>query len=149
MRQRWPGKAPDTRSVRKVVTKTSGAEIVVDSAIDLGTVGVPFDFYPFKTGSADTSGWHATQMYTGITVYFDVPTLGATGGVDYSVECLSPSLDGARPVVVAAATLATITTEAVTVAEITAAVRVGLKGHDDFAGTDSITVWLQGEMRSR
>jgi hypothetical protein len=138
---------PDTKLLRKVATKTSGAQITVDSAIDLGTVGVPFDHWPFRIGATANDGWHQVQMYTSITVHIYIPTVAAAGGVDVQIE--TNSGDPATPTVPYTQNFASATTETVNVAEVASALRVGVKGGSGFAGTDSITIWLQGEMRSR
>lgn len=139
---------PDTKSLRKIATKVSGAQITVDTAIDLGTVGVPFDFYPFRIGSAAGDGWHAVQAYSSMTVWVSIAAVAAAGGVDLTIEGLSPNLGGLTPVTLLPTKNYSVAgTEAINIGEVVQAIRVGVKGATGFAGTDSISVWMTGEVR--
>ncbi len=144
-------KPPDaTPYIRKVATKASGAQITVDTAIDLGTVGVPFDFYPFKIGTGPGAGWHHVEMYSVMTLHVRIDNLAAAGGLDISIEGLVPNpLGPSGATVIQAKNYASAATEEIGITTVIGQLRVGVKGATGFAGTDSISMWVAGELRAR
>lgn len=134
--------------LRRVATKVSGAQITVDTAIDLGAVGVFFDFYPWRIGAAATDGWHHVQMYDSMTVFFAMPTVAATGGVAWQIEGRAPSIGDPAPFVLELGTQATAGSFDVPISASVSAIRVGVRGVSDFTGTDSVSVWVAGDMRT-
>lgn len=80
------GTVPGGRQRRYVVTRTDADNIVVDSAVNLGTAGATFVFWKRSCGTAATDGWvdvtgqHA-QFSIGIT------QMVVTGFITYQVEC--------------------------------------------------------------
>jgi len=139
---------PDTLSLRKLATKTSDVEIEVDTAIDLDATGGWF-YYPFHIGDTTaTDVWHHVSMYRSLFVHFNVPSLAAAGGIDYSIEgATGGNLSGIVPVSLLTGTITAIGTVVLEVPALPLLLRVGLKGNAGFAGTDSITVWVTGDLR--
>ena len=142
----------DTQHIRKVATKTDGATLVVDSAVDLSAGSWAFDFYPFRVGSAITNGWHHCQAYEEITLLIKLGTVQA-GGVSISVECPQPSIGATTA---AAEQLWTqdyaagsAYDEPLVIGERVQALRVGVKGTTAATGTDSITISMVGKIKTR
>lgn len=136
----------ETRIIRKVATKASGSSITVDTAVDLSGGYAGWFFYPFRIGTAATDGWHAIHPYSAVTIWVSITALSAAGGIDFTIEAASPNIDNA-PVTVFTKNYAAAGTEAINIGEVAQALRIGLKGGSGFAGTDSITVWMTGEVR--
>jgi len=133
---------PEVQYSRKVATKTSGDQISVDSAVTLaGTAS--WYWYPFRIGTTSEYGWHHVSEYRALTVYFDIATL-ASGGVGYSIET---RMEGSNPVVLKEGSFSSPGTYAVQIEEVVSALRVGLKAVSSYAGTDSISVWVAGDLR--
>lgn len=132
---------------RKIVTPGSDS-VVVDTAIDLGTAGVPFHFWTWNIGATAADGWHYVHSFRRpYNILIEPTTIAAAGGVDVQIEGLGEH--EAAPVILvplfniaaAAATLAK------TVNEQVLKIRVGVKGNGGFAGTDDLTIALEGETR--
>ena len=137
---------PDTRTLRKVATKVSGAQITVDTAIDLGTSGRMFEFYPVRVGTGAGDGWHSVQAYSAISIWVRISAYAATGGIDVTIEALTPNIDNA-PVTISTTNYTATGTAVINVAEVVGQLRVGLKAGSAFAGTDAVSVWMTGEVR--
>lgn len=142
---------PDTSYIRKCATWTDNQNITVDTAITLGTTGRAFRFYPFHCGADDTLhtyGWHRVTGRNGCSVFVDIATLAAAGGVSVIVEGRGHDLGSATPIKLAEVTYSDADPTSVGVHEIeidapVQAIRVGLKAVTAATGTDSITVYLQ------
>jgi hypothetical protein len=137
---------PDTKTLRKVATKVSGSEITVDTAIDLGTTGRMFDFLPVRIGANAGDGWHSVQAYSAITVWVSISLYAATGGIDVTIEALTPNL-GNAPVTISTTNYTATGTASIDVSKVVGYLRVGLKAGSGFAGTDAVSVWMTGEVR--
>jgi hypothetical protein len=138
---------PDTQYLRKVATKTSGAEITVDSAVTLTATGAWY-YYPVNIGATSVHGWRKCSDYLSLQVNFSVETLASSGGIGYSIEGYTgddPS--SVVPVVFKQDTITSVGTLVVPVTDAFLFLRVGLKAGSAFAGTDSISVWMTGDQR--
>lgn len=141
---------PDTKLVRKVATVVDNGEITVDTAVNLGAGGASFFRYPWKIGTTTAFGWHPVQAYSAITLWVALTTLGHIDGVDISIEGLAPNLLGPAGAVVLFSQQYTATgTFSINVGEVTGALRVGVKGHTAATGTDDISIWMTGEIRTQ
>lgn len=143
---------PEVRYTRWVATKVDDQNITVDTAIDLSTATAAWYFTPFRKGSTASDGWHEVSAYRAMTLYFDIPTLVASGGVDYSVEGL---IQGSNPIALTdprtgdalQGTFDKAGTYTMEIESVIHKLRVGLKAHTASAGTDSISVWVSGDLR--
>ena len=136
----------ETNYIRKVATKVSNTEITVDTAVDLTAGYSGWFFYPWRIGTADTDGWHAIQGYPLVTVWVEIPTVAAAGGVTISIQTMSPNIGG-TPVEVFTKNYAAAAEEPINIGEVAGALRVGVKGGSGFAGTDEITIYMTGGSR--
>lgn len=137
----------DAKTIRRVATKTSGAEITVDSSITLAE-GTAFIFEPFLVSADDADCWHHVQDLTNITVYLDGATIAAGGGVDWEIQTLGYDHASLLPFTVQSSTLAASGAQtSYSLPQVAGKVRVGLKGGSDFTGTDVVSAWLTGEQR--
>jgi hypothetical protein len=132
----------DTKTNRKVATKTSGSEITVDSNVTLSS-GTPWFFEPFTEGTAATDGWHSVNHFSAITIHYRLETLAST-----SIDILPEGRGGpgSGPVALAAATnLTGAGTGTINIDQVIPFLRVGVKSNTDSAG-DEITIWVTGEL---
>lgn len=136
---------------RKVLTKPSQDQITISGAnVNLGAGITSWYFHKAPVpGSTDADGGHSIEGYDRVWVEFEIPTLAATGGVDYRIEVRgrAPGALWAPSASAPPATIATAQNKAIEVLELIGSVRVGLKGNTDAAGTDDITVLLTGSPR--
>jgi hypothetical protein len=145
---------PEVQYLRKLSTKTTGSAIVVDSAVDLSAGTASWYFYPFRVGAtAATNVWHQVSEYRTLYVNFYVSALQSVGGIDYSIEGATGSnLSGIVPIALGATystgTITATNTLTVKVEEPMLLLRVGLKANTAATGTDSISVWLTGDLRA-
>jgi hypothetical protein len=136
---------PDTKTIRTVATKTSGAEITVDSAIDLSN-GAAFFFYPFRIGTTNSDGWHHVAAYSAITVHANLSALASTGGIDLVIEGGGGSSLGILPTIQETVNFAAVGTLQVQIDKVFPFLRVGVKAGTSAGAGDSLDVWAVGEM---
>lgn len=142
----------ETLSIRKVTAKASGDSITINSAITIGAAGTAaWYFRQFVNGTAATDGWHSCYMYEGKAVKLEYPTVAAGGGIDVSIQVKHFGLS-TEPVEIYTVNFPSSGTTPNAAAEVVipenaAAVRVGVKGNSDFAGTDSFSAYLIGKLR--
>ena len=141
----WFKTSPTATTVRKIVTAGFDS-CIVDSTIDLGTAGVPFSFRQFLIGAADTDGWANVKGFESKTLFVQIPTVSAAGGIDLTIEGLGE--DVSTPMTLLTKNYAAAAEETIDIPETILSLRVGLKGGSGFAGTDDITVYLEGAFRS-
>ena len=135
-----------TYAKRKVITPGNDT-IVVDATIDLGTGGVPFSFLSWKIGTGADDGAHLVHNYESKTLLIESMVVVAGGGVDMQIEGKGER-DAAWAVVFGKNYAGgTNPPEAIPIAEDLLKLRVGLKGGTDFAGTDVVTIALEGAAR--
>jgi hypothetical protein len=75
-----------TTYYRYVTARASASSITVNSAIDLGTTGLPFNFRTLTCGTSATSGMIATDGFRNANFQFEYTTKNATS-IDWRVEC--------------------------------------------------------------
>ena len=85
-----------TGLIRQVTAKASADSITVDSAWDLGTAGVGWQFISYSCGTAATDGWLPSGTFHNNTYTLEITTLNATS-IDVRLECRSAA-PGAAPV---------------------------------------------------
>ena len=136
---------------RIVVTKTSSTSIDVDSAWNLGTTGVRWNYRHRACGTAATDGWLNVGPQTRADVKVDFVTLTGTDGVDVSIECrFSNDATLASQIYTAnySGTTAPTNSDVIPIGEDCASIRVGLKWRTaDTAGTDVISAFLYTEVK--
>lgn len=145
---------------RQVATKTDGANITVDTAINLDQAGGwPWSYIAFTCGTTASDGWMPIYRGQMTTIVFELNQVNVTGGIDVRWECRE-SVTDAQPVQVfpasgfnnyTAAGIASRT--AVVVEEPWQECRVGVKinsaddGGDTGANAEKISVyetWKKG-----
>jgi hypothetical protein len=137
----------DNTYVRRVVTKTSLDEVVIDTAVTL-VACVSWHFVPFRSGTAVTDGWLACQKYDPKQVSIRPTVLADASGASVSVEIKGFGLDSTPVQVfqkdwVTGTLVAPLDGEIVMIPELAGWVRVGIKG-TGFAGTDNVSAYLIG-----
>lgn len=141
---------PDGKIVRSVTAVASPVSITVDTAVTL-SAGTHFFYWPFKSGTADTDGWHLVNDLSAITVFVDVETLASTS-IDVLIQVGGgPFSTPVQPNTTPAATSGTVTVNiaatgerAIEVASVAQSIRVGLRAVGGPA-VDAVTAWLKGE----
>ena len=139
---------PDTTTIRKVATKVSNVEITVSAAVNLGTGGVAWEFLPFRIGATDADGWHHSRTKQGFSIFLNVATLAASGGLTARVQGL---VSGSLTPIDLVAEGETDDEVAITAAGTyelrfkspVQQVRLGLKAVTSATGTDVISAWMQ------
>jgi len=139
---------PDTTTIRKIATKVSPQEITVDTAVNLGTAGVAWEFVPFRIGATDADGWHHSRTKQGFSVFIHIATLAASGGVDAKVQGLLSGSLTPIDLIPEGETAAEVHFDAAGRYELkflspVQQVRLGLKAVTAATGTDVISAWLQ------
>lgn len=71
---------------RRIITYTSDSAVVVNTAIDLGSTGVPFTYLKQSCGTAATDGWIDVALSGEINFVRDITTINATS-IESQVEC--------------------------------------------------------------
>lgn len=131
---------PDTFTDRAVTAKASDTSITVDSNITLAA-GTNWGFYHFKSGTADSDGWHLVNNLSAITVYADLEVLGSTS-IDVQIQAGGGQYS--TPVTLSTTNIAATGETAIAVSQVVQSLRVGVKANGGPA-TDAVTIWLQGE----
>jgi hypothetical protein len=132
---------------RKVATKPSNDQITIDSTPGVTKSVAGWYFSPFKSGGTATDGWIPVHKFQGkVSVLVNIVSLGDAGGVTLQIEGKGDSVDSAAVILAnrAYAQAEAPVSEEFAVPTNCAAIRVGLKGTSGFAGTDDITVLVEG-----
>lgn len=138
---------------RKVVTKTSNAQIIVDSAVTL-TACPSWYFQSVKSGTSATSGWQTVDGYKRVMVVI-IGTTIAADGLDVQIEGRRPDETTAYVILTHATGAAggyysaDGTTDYVALLEPHYAIRVGAKKPTSAAGIDDVTIYATCEPGSR
>src|SRR5688572_16546503 len=82
----WFFKSGGTILKRKIATKPSGAQITVDSAVDLSGGISKWVFEPFRIGVEVTDGWINVNGYSKRTILLSTDTIDAAGGLDLTIQ---------------------------------------------------------------
>jgi len=134
---------PDTKTIRKVATRTDNTEITVDTAIDLSG-GAAFHFEPFNLGATDDDGWVSVREFKECTVHIRVDAYGGNPIV-FSLECRGSGL-ATGPEVLEELTASAAGDYQIEVSKVCTALRLGIRNDTTAAGTDSVTAWISGRM---
>jgi len=137
---------PETKTIRKVATRTDNTEITVDSAIDLSS-GAAFHFEPFTLGSTSDDGWVSVREFRDITIHIHVATYGGNP-ILFQVEAQGHDLSSI-PVVLEELTVSAPGDYQIDVTHVASRVRLGIRNETTAAGTDSVTAWLAGKMEQQ
>lgn len=125
-------------STVRITAKADDDEITVSSALDLTAAG-PWQYLVAEVPATGTAaGWFNVAADAGKTVHVTLTTVAATGGIELVIEGKGPSgfISPIHSVTYTAAT----DEIPIPVGEDVEFLRVGLRGVDDFAGTDVISV---------
>jgi hypothetical protein len=122
---------------RQVTAAASAISITVDSAVDLGTTGLTFDWALVnQCGTAATDGWFSVSGVAKVEFIFQIDTLGSTS-IDRIVQCKGEGPRASPITAVAAANYTATGGEKMTVSTQWAQCRLGVKVNTD--GADSLT----------
>lgn len=135
--------------VRKVTSKASDDEIGISGGNVNLTVVNAWWHQRWRIGTAASDGWHLVHMMSARTLFVDIPTIAAAGGVDMQVE--GRGQEDHNPVVLIPSTNypSSGASDTHDVPDEVVAIRVGLKGGSGFGGTDDINIWLEGRLLAR
>lgn len=136
-------------TIRKITAKASDDEITISGAnVDLGDGCACWYLWRWRVGTDDDAGWHYAHELAARTLVCDFAAVNAGGGIDMQVEGLPQGGDG--PVIVLPSeNIAAATSFTRDLPDEFVAFRVGLKGGSSFAGTDDVTISLQGRLLAR
>lgn len=127
-----------TNYQRRVTARASADQLTVDTAIDLGTAGVPFEFYRAACGTTASDGWLDVNLFYNLTFVRTITTINATS-IDSQVECRQ-NLNPTAAVIIDTKNATATGAYAVTLyAGAWDACRLGMKINTD-TGAQSITV---------
>lgn len=132
---------------RKIATKPSNDQITIDTTPGVTKSVGAWYFSPFKVGATATDGWIPVHKYKGaVTVLANLVSMGDAGGVTLKIEGKGTDVDAAPIILMekAYAQAEAPVSEEFAVPTNCAAIRIGLKGTAGFAGTDDITVTVDG-----
>lgn len=133
---------------RKVNTVSSGTSIVVDSAVTLVACS-SWHWRKLNKGTAITDGWVKIDYLKKKTLFIDLKTVSAGGGIDIQVEGRGSGVAGQggdkKVIIVPLTNYAAATSVAYPIQEDVTWLRVGVCGHTDFSGTDDVTIYVEGD----
>lgn len=134
-------------TIRKVLTKPSNDQITVSGGVLTFAGLTNWYFFPFRIGATAADGGHSTEAYSRAWIEFEIPTISAAGGVDYSIEVKGRAPAAAWGVVATGTfpdAASVVAQGPLELTELIGSVRVGIKGNTGFAGTDDISIFLTG-----
>ena len=135
-------------TARKVATVVDAENFTVNSAVTLGTDGVPWYLRQFDVGTADTAGWHSVWMYDKVAVLIDILNMGTvTGGIDVQIQTKGGD-DVTAPVTVYENNLTAVGNVRIDIDTPVLWIRVGVKAGAAAGSGSSVSAELVGNVQN-